>query len=70
MFVHFELSSILEGVDVKIRYFIHFAAEIAYTKEVTVMLSLHVHFQEREISDVWVIMMQLATKATGDAYVV
>ena len=66
VFVYFELSS---GVDVKIRYRICFAAEIVCIKEVTIMLSLHMHFQERKISDVWVmVMVQLANKAMGDAY--
>lgn len=37
----------------------------------SIVFSPHKHFQERKISDVWVIMMgQLANKATGDAYVV
>ena len=68
-FVYFELSSILKEVDVKIRYLIYFAAEIICIKEVTVLLSLHMHFQGRKISDVRVIMMvQLANKAMGDAY--
>ena len=55
----------------KISHLLYFAAEIVCTEEVTVVLSLHVHFQERKMSGVWVIMMvQLANEAMGDAYVV
>lgn len=50
----------------KIRYLVCFAAEIVCIKEV---LSLHMHFRKRKVSDVWVLMMvQLANKAMGDAY--